>query len=302
LSNLKSNMNKILLVNTYQKLSEQLLESLKRLGSEAMVVKANDFLLDIGNGDTIKPKFINKNLEELTIDAGTVVFMTTRKPNKTYSSLFLNLCKALQAKVLDPAFLEMNKSTSKHLQYIRLVAAGMRIPRTVLVRPSMLEIYKPYICSQFETPFVVKGFGSCGKTVWKVNSLDELQQILVEVDKDRKEVLVIQEFVENSHEEFRVLCLLGKPIATIARSSENFLNNHAQGGRVNSAVLSDRELAIATEAALISGLDYVGVDFMKDKNDNMIFLELQTGPDIEVSKIADPDVISKIARELSKLV
>lgn len=291
-------MKKIIFANTYQNLSRQLESAVQKLGVEASTIQPVDFLLDLGNGFDIKPKIFDKNNVPLDIDENTMVFTTARKPNKTFSVLFLHLCEVMGAKVPNPSFKEMDRSTSKHLQYIRLVGGGFRIPRTVLLLPNNLDTYKNFISQEFPGSFVAKGFGSCGKTVWKTNSIEDLKNILKDVDDKSKEVLVIQEFVENSHEEYRVVHVMGEPLITVVRGSDDFLNNHAQGGNVTTTVLKKHEIEMSTKAALISGLDYVGVDFMKDKDGNMIFVELQTGPDIEVSQIADENAINKIAVKL----
>lgn len=291
-------MKKIIFANTYQNLSKQLESSVRKLGVEAITVKPKDYLLDLGNGADITAKIVDQNLVPLDLDEETMVFMTARKPNKTFSVLFLQLCEVMGAKVPNEAFKEMDRSTSKHLQYIRLIGGGFRIPRTMLVTPGALETYGDYISKAFSTSFVAKGFGSCGKAVWKVNSIDELKEILKDVKDKSKQVLVIQEFIENSHQEYRVVHVMGEPLITVVRGSDNFLNNHAQGGTVSTTILTDLELKMATKAALVSGLDYVGVDFMKDEAGNMIFVELQTGPDVEVSRLVDQNIVDKIAKKL----
>ena len=63
-------------------------------------------------------------------------------------------------------------------------------------------------------------------------------------------------------------------------------------------VLTEAEQSLCLQAAKISGLDYLGVDFMKNESGNLIFIELQSGPSISVSKIVNTDVLKKMAKIL----
>lgn len=268
-------------------------------GVESVLVDAEEFLMDLGNGTSVSPKLI-LNGEEVHV-SGDLFFMKKRKPHHMYSSLLLQFVGRLGAEHMNTAFNQHHKNVDKQSQYINLVKNNLRIPRTLLICGTRIESSREYIESIFTYPFVLKASGSGGAQVWKVHNFEEVVAHVNSVSKKRNETLVLQEFIEESREEYRVLMCYEEPIAVIIRSSASFHNNYAQGGEVRSGSITEHELQLCIKAARISGLDYLGVDFMRSgKDGEPVFIELQTGPSLTVSKIANKKAVEDMARILKK--
>jgi hypothetical protein len=259
---------------------------------------ASDYLLDLGNGSTIRPQLVMP-FGVVTTSPETTFFLRRRKPLKFYSSLLTQFSLILGANVLNHArYTEHYDNISKQSQSINLVKNGFRIPRTIICNGESVTRFRSYIESELSYPIVLKGKGSCGNKVWKVNSFYEILEHLNSVSPEVKEAVILQEFIKNSYQEYRVVFMKEQVVAVVVRSSEAFLNNHAQGGNVSTVNLPDDELARCREAARISGLDYLGVDYMKDENGDMIFVELQTGPSLNVTKEINPNAVKTISQIL----
>ncbi len=291
-------MKRIILLNDFaETFKTELSLAIEALNGESVSINSCDLLMDLGNGYDKTPCLVSSE-GLFSVNKEDVVFARNRKPNVFYSTLLLQFFEALGLKTLNKVFKQHHKNTSKQAQYINLIANGFRIPRTVIVPGEKVKNFLGYIQAEFLFPFVMKIDGSCGRGVWKINSIDEVEKYLVSADKSKAEAVVFQEYVTNSKSEYRTLCLNGAIVEVITRSSENFLNNHAQGGIVTQGVLTEAEQSLCLQAAKISGLDYLGVDFMKNESGNLIFIELQSGPSISVSKIVNTDVLKKMAKIL----
>jgi len=294
-------MKKIYLVNFPTKqhgFGAELKQALIETGVVAELSDADDFLMDLGNGLDIPPKLLLAGAEVDT--RGALFFMKQRKPHKMYSSLLLQFVSLVGGDHLNPAFKEHHKNVDKQSQYINLVAHGYAIPRTVLAYGNAISSHGEYIRQSFQFPLVMKASGSCGKQVWKVNDFDEIEGLLQRVSEERKETVVLQEFIEQSQSEYRAIMCCGDVQAVVVRSSESFYNNYAQGGIVSKGELSAAEVETCKEIAAISGLDYLGVDFFRLPDGRLLFMELQTGPSLKVSKMVAPHIIAGIADSLKK--
>jgi hypothetical protein len=256
-----------------------------------------DFLIDIGipHSDS---KLITADGE---IDYINEFFFLRKRSKKFqyFSSLLANFFSLHNASYTNTLFREHHKNISKFTQLMKLDAAGYAVPRTLILAGGRIVEFKTYIESQLQYPFVLKGSGSGGNVVWKINSFDEMIEHIEKSDESRVATVMLQEFILRSNEEFRVVFFGKEIVATVRRSSDDFYNNHAQGGRVDNFELSHKERAVCEEIAHLTDLDYLSIDYMI-RDGHPVFIEVQSGPDIEVSKIANPNIISDIADVLEK--
>jgi ribosomal protein S6--L-glutamate ligase len=76
--------------------------------------------------------------------------------------------------------------------------------------------------------------------------------------------------------DIRVIVVGGKAIGGMKRSAvgEEFRSNFSLGGDVEKWELSDDERNLAEKVAKVCGLDYGGVDIMKDEKGNNYILEV----------------------------
>lgn len=279
---------------------DELHQELEKLGVPTYRGDVVDFLLDLGNGKGIAPKLIRG--EELVEPKEALFFLKKRqKHNRFFSSLLSQFVGLFGGYQLNELYKQHHKNISKFSQAITLIKNGYRIPRTLLVYGKKYSDYRKYIEQQLAYPFVLKASGSGGNSVWKIDNFDDISSLVSDLSDDRAEVLAFQEYIETSREEFRVVFFEGEVVSLVRRSSEDFYNNAAQGGHVSVADVSENEIAVCKNIARISGLSYLAVDFMRLENGESVFMEVQTGPSMTVSKTANPETVRQIAVTLKAI-
>jgi len=94
-------------------------------------------------------------------------------------------------------------------------------------------------------------------------------------------VWYLQRFIASAEEgasDWRLFLVGGRVVATMRRSSAGWLTNVARGARCHAGV-ADREMdALATRAADLLGMDYAGVDLMRDRDGRWWVLEVNSIP------------------------
>ncbi|PXF51851.1 MAG: tetrahydromethanopterin:alpha-L-glutamate ligase [Candidatus Methanophagaceae archaeon] len=159
-----------------------------------------------------------------------------------------------------------NKFFSLHL----LKQAGLPFPRTVVT--SELEVAERAV-AEFGTAVVKPVFGSQGRGVLKLESLEQnLKSKLAGVLKERG-VLYLQEFVPNPGRDIRVFVVGGEVVGAIYRipqsqsqsHSSSFVSNLSQGGRAVKCEPTAEVRELAVRAAKAVGADFAGVDLLEGK-------------------------------------
>src|SRR5262249_30423866 len=115
-------------------------------------------------------------------------------------------------------------------------------------------------------------FGSQGKGLRLLAAGDELP------GRDEYDgVYYLQRFVE-SDGDYRVFVIDGEAVAAMIRRGAGWVHNAALGARCEPAVL-DADLAhIAQRAVQVIGMDYAGVDVMRDRDGNACVIEVNGIP------------------------
>jgi RimK family alpha-L-glutamate ligase len=125
-------------------------------------------------------------------------------------------------------------------------------------------------------PVIVKHeMGYQGKSVRKIGNEEKLVKFLKKIsDKDLGRFMW-QKCLPTKWD-IRVIVIGGKVIGAMKRTAgENeFRSNFSLGGRVEVWNLSDKDKEIAEKVAKVCGLDYGGVDIMKDEEGNSFVLEV----------------------------
>ena len=158
----------------------------------------------------------------------------------------------------------------KMLTYLELAGWGIRMPDTT-PGPLYYDPGMPVDVSTVDVlerrygyPMVLKeAYGSQGKNVHLVRDRDSLISKMSEL-RGRK--YLIQEFVSSSiGEDMRVIVIGGRAVGGIIRRSEgDFRSNAALGGAATPVEVPETSAYIAEQAAVLLGLDYCGVDLLKD--------------------------------------
>lgn len=78
--------------------------------------------------------------------------------------------------------------------------------------------------------------------------------------------------------DWRVMVIDGKPVASMIRRGKSWLNNIAQGG-ICEAITPDETLTrLAVDAARVTGMDYAGIDILRDDQGHLTVLEVNSIP------------------------
>ena len=108
--------------------------------------------------------------------------------------------------------------------------------------------------------------GSWGRLMAKIDSRDAAEAILehkATLGHYEHKVFYVQEFVEKPGRDVRVLATDGEPVAAMARSSDHWLTNAAQGAETEPFTLDDAAATLVARASEAVGGGLLGVDLME---------------------------------------
>lgn len=149
----------------------------------------------------------------------------------------------------------------------------------------------------FGYPCVLKPvIGSWGRLMAKIDSRNAAEAILEHKETlghYEHKIFYIQEYVEKPGRDIRVVAVDGEPVAAMARSSDHWLTNAAQGATTTAFNVDDtvRELVARASDAVGGGL--LGVDLMEagdaytvhEVNHTVEFKALNETTDIDVPSV-----------------
>jgi [lysine-biosynthesis-protein LysW]--L-2-aminoadipate ligase len=119
----------------------------------------------------------------------------------------------------------------------------------------------------FGYPCVLKPVvGSWGRLMAKIDSRSAAEAILEHKETlghYEHKVFYIQEFVEKPGRDIRVVATDGEPVAAMARSSDHWLTNAAQGATTEAVDVDDEMAALVERASGAVGGGLLGVDLME---------------------------------------
>ena len=117
--------------------------------------------------------------------------------------------------------------------------------------------------------------GYQGKSVRKFDSWEEEEKFVKKINEKNLGMFLWQKFLPTRWD-IRVVIVDGKAIGGMKRSAvgEEFRSNFSLGGAVEEWKLSNEEKNLAEKVAKVCGLDYGGVDIMKDNEGKNYILEV----------------------------
>ena len=145
-----------------------------------------------------------------------------------------------------------------------LAEAGVPTPATdvAFTKESALESIEA-----FGYPCVLKPVvGSWGRLMAKIDSRSAAEAILEHKETlghYEHKVFYIQEFVEKPGRDMRVVATDGEPVAAMARSSEHWLTNAAQGAETEEIEVTPKMADLVERASDAVGGGLLGVDLME---------------------------------------
>lgn len=119
-------------------------------------------------------------------------------------------------------------------------------------------------------------FGSQGNGVMRISSLSEFADA-----QPVAGVFYLQEYVNAGEREFRdwrVFVIDGRAVAVMQRRSTHWVTNRAQGAICEAVGADARLFALAEAAAAAVGVDYAGVDLLRDRNGQWLVSEVNGIP------------------------
>lgn len=129
---------------------------------------------------------------------------------------------------------------------------------------------------RWEFPIIAKdSMGFQGKSVIKITNDKELKKTLKDIGENNLGVWLWQKCLPTNWD-LRIIVLGGKAIGAMKRTAvgDEFRSNFSLGGEVEKWDLSETDKIIAENVAKSCGLDYCGVDIMKDNEGNSYVLEV----------------------------
>lgn len=161
-----------------------------------------------------------------------------------------------------------------------LEANNIPIPKTMLAKfPLNIQTVE----SEFSYPLIIKTVsGSYGKGVFLCENRTQLEDIadLMEVSKDPKVNVIIQEFISSSKgKDIRVIVVGGRAIGAMLRTAKEgkFKANFHAGGDAKLLELNPAVEWLSIESTRLVGLDIAGIDLLFD-GDSYNVCEVNSSP------------------------
>ena len=198
--------------------------------------------------------------------------------------------KYTEARNLAIRILQKNVFAVNHEGYLnwtrmgKIAQHGVFLENNIPVIPTKIFYTKEQVLEskfwrEFGWPVIAKHErGYQGKSVRKFETFKELKHFVKKINEKNVGMFLWQKYLPTRWD-LRVIVLDGKVIGSMKRSAvgDEFRSNFSLGGNVESWNLSEKDREIAEKVAKVCGLDYCGVDIMKDsakQNGNSYVLEV----------------------------
>ncbi len=154
---------------------------------------------------------------------------------------------------------------------------GVFLENNIPVVPTKIFYTREQILSDdLQYPLIAKHErGYQGKSVRKFENKKEMETFVNKINEKNLGMFLWQKYLPTKWD-IRVVIVDGKAIGGMKRSAvgEEFRSNFSLGGAVEIWNLKEDERNLAEKVALVCGLDYGGVDIMKDENGENYILEV----------------------------
>jgi len=163
----------------------------------------------------------------------------------------------------------------------KIAQHGVFLENNIPVVPTMVfytkeQVLQSKIGEEFGWPVIAKHErGYQGKSVRRFEERKELEKFVRKINEKNVGMFLWQKYLPTKWD-IRAVIVDGKAIGGMKRSAvgEEFRSNFSLGGEVEAWKLSDDEIKLAEKVANVCGLDYGGVDIMKDEKGNNYILEI----------------------------
>lgn len=208
----------------------------------------------------------------------------------------LHAAEAQGVKVINPPR-ALETCVDKYLTNVRLEAAGLSVPRTIVCQLAEDAMSAFEILGQ---DVVVKPlFGSEGRGMVRVTDAEVAWRTFHALEQ-LQAVMYVQAFIRHPGFDVRVFTLRGRTIAAMKRwSRHDWRTNVAQGGRAEKHYVSSVECELACRAAESTGAIIAGVDLMHDDQGLLRILEVNAAPGWQaLAAVCDLDIAARIIQDI----
>lgn len=159
----------------------------------------------------------------------------------------------------------------------KIAQHGVFLENSIPIVPTRIFYTREQVLNtEWEYPVIAKHErGYQGKSVRKFESREELEKFVNKINEKNLGMFLWQKYLPTKWD-IRVVIVNGKAIGGMKRSAvgAEFRSNFSLGGAVETWNLSEEERDLAEKVAEVCGLDYGGVDIMKDENGENYILEV----------------------------
>ncbi|MGB4812037.1 MAG: RimK family alpha-L-glutamate ligase [Methylophilaceae bacterium] len=192
----------------------------------------------------------------------------------------------------------IERTVDKGMTSFLLLQAGISTPKTWVCESRQMA---HQIINQRPQLVIKPLFGSQGLGVRLVDKLKSPLPMDTFVDG----VYYLQAFIRAKHD-YRVFLVNHQPVSAMRRMGEGWLHNVAQGAKCEFSKDSD-VLDIAVRASKALDIAYCGVDVIRDENDQLLVLEVNSIPawrglqkvsELNIAQTLADDFLKKLATQI----
>jgi len=214
-----------------------------------------------------------------------------------YEELFLlRVLKSIGIRVFnDPEALFVAKDKREHL--LKLAANKIPITPTIInynfSLDTALKTFKnKKIISKLSSSMQGQGVALADSVI----SFISFYELIAPIFKSSN--ILIQPFVEAEGQDYRLFVVGKKVVAAMKRKSNgiDFRSNLSKGGGAEKIQPSQAMQQMAIKAVSVLGLDYAGVDIIKDKKGKLMVLEVNARPGQKIQDVTGVNVVGEIIR------
>jgi len=175
---------------------------------------------------------------------------------------------------------------------------GVFVENDIPVIPTKIFYTKEQVLDEeFNYPLIAKHErGYQGRSVKKFENREELERFVNKINEKNIGMFLWQKYLPLKWD-LRVIVIGGRAIGGMKRmaSGGEFRSNFSLGGEVEEWKLSEEERNLAEKVARVCGLDYGGVDIMKDEKERNYVLEVNRACQFRgFEKATDINVAKKV--------
>ncbi|MPR32377.1 ATP-grasp domain-containing protein [Salmonirosea aquatica] len=177
-------------------------------------------------------------------------------------------------------------ASNKILTTLRLSQAGIKTPKTVWAKA---PVHVDYIIKKMMEglPVICKTvYGSQGAGVSILETARTANTVLESFFKSEINVK-LQRYIEGGSKDIRAIVVGEKVVVAMERTANkgDFRANISKGGSGQKIELSEQDKSICVKSAKALGMEFAGVDLMKDKDGNSYVIEVNGNPGIKIIDI-----------------